>query len=103
MLRISEARKARGFTQEQLALEVGTTQQTIQRWESGQTDPKASDVARISNALGITVSFIMGVDNEKENAPLTDDERELIELFRTLPPKGRHAVLVGLRDFAQKK
>ena len=103
MLRISEARKARGFTQEQLALEVGTTQQTIQRWESGQTDPKASDVARISNALGITVSFIMGVDNEQENAPITDDERELIELFRMLPPKGKHAVLVGLRDFAQKQ
>lgn len=103
MLRISEARKARGFTQEQLALEVGTTQQTIQRWESGQTDPKASDVARISNALGITVSFIMGVDNEQESAPLTDDERELIELFRTLPPKGKHAVLVGLRDFATKQ
>lgn len=102
MLRISEARKARGFTQEQLALEVGTTQQTIQRWESGQTDPKASDVARISNALGITVSFIMGVDNEQENAPITDDERELIELFRMLPPKGKHAVIVGLRDFAQK-
>ena len=103
MLRISEARKARGFTQEQLALEVGTTQQTIQRWESGQTDPKASDVARISNALGITVSFIMGVDNEQENAPITDDERALIELFRMLPPKGKHAVLVGLRDFAQKQ
>ena len=103
MLRISEARKARGFKQEQLALEVGTTQQTIQRWESGQTDPKASDVARISNALGITVSFIMGVDNEQENAPITDDERELIELFRMLPPKGKHAVLVGLRDFAQNQ
>lgn len=38
--------------------------------------------------------------SESDDPPLNDDERELVELFRSLPPKGRHAVLVGLRDFA---
>ena len=33
---------------------------------------------------------------------LTDEERELIDLFRKLTAKGKHAVLVGLRDFANQ-
>lgn len=101
MLRIKEAREARGWTQERLAAEMNTTQQTVQRWESGQTDPKSSIVKDISRLLGITVSFIMNVDSEDDEwKTLTEDERELLNYFRSLPPKGKHAVLVGLRDFA---
>lgn len=103
MLRIKEAREARGWTQERLAEAINTTQQTIQRWESGQTDVKSNQLKEISKALGITVSFIMGLDNENgANEVFSDDEHELIELYRSLPPKGKHAVIVGLRDFANK-
>lgn len=101
MLRIKEAREARGWTQEQLAIEMDTTQQTIQRWETGQTDPKSSIVKEISRILGITVSFIMNVDDEdtNETETLSNDERELLTCYRSLSTKGKHAVLVGLRDF----
>lgn len=103
MMRIAEAREARGWTQEQLAEAVGTTQQTIQRWESGHTDPKVSNVKKISNALGITMSFILNIDDEKESETLSADEHEMVVLFRKLPPSGQHALLVGLRDYAQKQ
>lgn len=103
MLRIKEAREARGWTQEQLAAAMNTTQQTIQRWESGQTDPKSSVIVEISRVLGITVSFIMNIDENDEAKMLSEDEHELVELYRQLTTKGQHAVLVGLRDFAQKQ
>lgn len=96
MLRIAEAREARGWTQEQLAQAIGTTQQTIQRWESGLVDPKSSRVSDISKALGITVSFLMGVDeNGKESAPptLVPDEQQLVDLYRAMTPQYR-AMLV---------
>ena len=102
-MRIAEAREARGWTQEQLAVAIGTTQQTVQRWESGQVEPKVSSVEKISNALGITMSFILNINDEKESETLNADERELIELFRKLPPKVQHSVLVGLRDYAHKE
>ena len=103
MLRIKEAREARGWTQEQLAIAMNTTQQTIQRWESGQTDPKATIIKEISRHLGITVSFIMNVEDEcEETKTLMKDERELLAYYRALSTRGKHAVLVGLKDFAEQ-
>ena len=102
-MNIRQARKARNWTQEQLASAIGTTQQTINRWESGQTEPKVSDLRKISNALGITLTFLLGLDDVSESQTLSDSENELIELFRKLTPNGKHAVLVGLRDFVSNK
>ncbi len=31
---------------------------------------------------------------------LTDDERELLAYYRSLSAKGKHAVLIGLKDYA---
>lgn len=99
MLRIKEAREARGWTQEQLAAAMNTTQQTIQRWESGQTDPKSSVIVEISRVLGITVSFILNIDENGEAKVLSDDEHELIDCYRSLSTKARHAILHGLREY----
>lgn len=99
MLRIREAREARGWTQEQLAAEMNTTQQTIQRWESGQTDPKSSVLVEISRILGITVSFILNVDENNEAKTLSNDEHELIECYRSLSTKAQRALLAGMREY----
>lgn len=99
MLRIKEAREARGWTQEQLAAAMNTTQQTIQRWESGQTDPKSSVIVEISRVLGITVSFILNIDENGEAKVLSDDEHELIDCYRSLSTKAQRALIVGLREY----
>ena len=90
MLRIAEARIARGWSQEQLAQAVGTTQQTIQRWETGQTDPQVSKVKAISAALGATLSYLLGVDDVGcDSQTLSEDERHLVALFRACSQQGR--------------
>lgn len=96
---IRQARKARNWTQEQLADAVGTTQQTINRWESGITEPKVSDLKKISSALGITLSFLLGIDEVSESAVLSQDEENLIVYFRQLSPRAKHALLVGLGEY----
>lgn len=96
MMRIKEAREARGWTQEQLANALGTTQQTIYRWETGAVDPQASKVMAISEALGITVSYIMGYDKKSQNVD-TDDEQELIALYREMTAQQRDAMLAVAR------
>lgn len=101
MLRIKEAREARGWTQEQLAAAMNTTQQTIQRWESGQTDPKSSVIVGISRVLGITVSFIMNIEESDEVRLLSADEHELIDYYRSLSTKAQRALLAGLREYLQ--
>lgn len=102
MLRIKEAREARGWTQEQLAEAVNTTQQTIQRWESGQTDVKSNQIKAISKALGVTVSFIMNVndDDDENTITMSADEEELIACYRKMGDAERQHILFSARAYA---
>ena len=43
------------LTQKQLAELVGVNQNTVQRWENDQNEPKAKDAIRLARALGTTV------------------------------------------------
>lgn len=62
--KIAEARRAKGWSQQQFADELGTTQQQIARWENGQRDPRADVVVKMSSILGVTVSYLLGVDRD---------------------------------------
>lgn len=49
---ILRARTAAGFTQEQLASRIGTSQPTIARWESGSQLPSVRSLTRVAAATG---------------------------------------------------
>lgn len=100
MMRIKEAREAHGWTQERLANELGTTQQSLQRWESGAVDPKSSNILAISELLGVTVSYLLGIDPTADE--LSHDEHEMIALMRQMDDAQR-AMLLGIAcEFARK-
>lgn len=61
--KIAEARIAKGWSQQDLADKLGTTQQTIQRYESGARDIKSSVLVNLSAALGVTISYLLGMEN----------------------------------------
>lgn len=100
-MNIRQARKARNWTQEQLAESIGTTQQTINRWENGYTEPKLSDLRKISSALGITLSFLLGLGDVDESEVLSNEEKELIRYFRKLSPKARRSMLLALNAYLE--
>jgi len=105
MLRIGEAREARGWTQAKLAEAIGTTQQTVQRWESGQTDPKVSQIEAISGALGITVSFLLGINDGGQNDAESNalpDEVLLISLYRRMSAEGRARLMEQAEFLAER-
>ena len=59
--KIREARDAKGWTQQDLADRMGTTQQTIQRYEKGTRNIKASVLAQLSEVLDVTVAYLLGM------------------------------------------
>lgn len=61
--KIAEARAAKGWTQSDLAKRIGTTQQQIARYESGENDVKSSILIKMSRALGVTISYLLGMTN----------------------------------------
>jgi transcriptional regulator with XRE-family HTH domain len=59
-IRLREIRKARGYTQNKLAMKSGLSRQAIVVIESGQKSPTLNTLAKIANALDVTVSQLIG-------------------------------------------
>ncbi|MGH3770152.1 MAG: helix-turn-helix transcriptional regulator [Pseudonocardiaceae bacterium] len=63
------ARKAAGFTQEELAHELGVDRSTIGRWESGETEPLPWLQPKLADLLGVTrarLSELLAVETETD-------------------------------------
>ena len=80
--RIRQAREAQGLSQQQLAERAGTTQQTIDRIEAGQTQHSRATPA-ILRALGLETSETNALDIKLEPAKLVSGEQLVGE--RDLP------------------
>ena len=68
--KIAEARSAKGWSQAELAKKVGTTQQQIARYESGENDVKSSVILKLSAALGVTVTYLLGMEENPSYVPV---------------------------------
>lgn len=67
--RIAEARKSKGLTQQELADKVGISKQAIYRYESGAREPRINIVVEIAKALGVSVSYLLGLDTADGGIP----------------------------------
>ncbi|GAA5048331.1 helix-turn-helix domain-containing protein [Streptomyces similanensis] len=60
---ITTARRALGFTQEELAEAAGVTQAALSRYENDLREPEADALTRLAGALGVTVPFLKGASS----------------------------------------
>lgn len=56
---ISELRKEKNLTQEQLAEKIGVTDKSISRWENGKTMPDISILSILANELNCTIQELL--------------------------------------------
>ena len=54
------------MTQAQLADAVGVSVGTVWRWESGYTDPSASEVAAMADVFGCTADYLLARTDERK-------------------------------------
>lgn len=70
--RISELRKAKGYTQEYVAAQLGVSRQAVSKWEQDQTSPDTRNLIALSQLLGSSVEYLaVGEatgDTAKENS-----------------------------------
>lgn len=71
--KLYELRKKGGFSQEQLAEQLGVSRQAISKWESGKAAPESGTLLSISNFFGVTLDYLM---KEDDPAPGTGLEKE---------------------------
>jgi transcriptional regulator with XRE-family HTH domain len=86
---IAFIRKSLGWTQEELALKMGyKSKSTINKIELGINDIPQSKIVKFAEALGTTPAVLMGWkenDISLEETTLTEREKKLLDLFRSLP------------------
>lgn len=57
--RISKFRKARGLTQEELAVTMGVSSQAVSKWENDLSCPDIGSLPRLAKTLGITTDELL--------------------------------------------
>lgn len=97
--RIKELREARGWTQSELADRCGTTQQAIQRYETGAREPRTGVVTEMSAVFGVTISYLLGLDDDPapHGLRLTPEEQELLDCYRASDSIGKADILAIAR------
>lgn len=81
---IKTARKAKGVSQEELAVRLGVVRQTVSKWENGMSVPDADVLIQIAELLDVPVSQLLGMEPE---SGVQDIAGELARLNKELAAK----------------
>ncbi len=79
--RLRRYREYREMTQKQLGQLLNYSQQTIHKWESGETSPDPDAVVRLSRALGIPLTVLLGEHGVAEDSTEYQTPLTLMEAF----------------------
>lgn len=92
--RLRETRKEKGYSQTELASEIGASQGAIHQIEKGITK-KSHRIPAIANVLGVTSSWLEygeGIKDSK-SAQLTEMQKNLLIKFRSLGDSDQETVI----------
>lgn len=104
--KIKRYRESKGLSPADLARKSGTSPANISRYESGTVEnPSAEVVAKIAKGLGVSPGELLGEEityedvlRYLERTHLTDDEKALLESFRSMERIEQLGVLAFLID-----
>lgn len=83
-------RKAKGYTQEELAIKLNVVRQTVSKWEKGLSVPDADVLCKIADVLDTDVSTLLGEEIVEE----TDKSavaQQLAKISEQLAMKNQHS------------
>ena len=93
-------RQQAGFTQENLAEQIGVTPQQIQKYESGASKLNSDRMQQLAQALSIPVqSFFTDTD---DYLPLAIAEKTLLDSYRAIPNKEVRDSILKIATHATK-
>ena len=90
MLNLKPIRNLVGLSQQALADKIGVSRSTVAMWETSGSEPDNDSLLRLSALLNVSIDELLGNKKETpapegEGAGLTDRQRDLLQLFVSLP------------------
>ncbi len=65
--RLAELRRARGYSQESLARELGLSRQAVSKWERAESSPDTENLIALARLYGVSLDELLRVDEEIED------------------------------------
>ena len=96
--RIAQARQQAGLTQKQLAEKLGTTQRVLTYWEREAAGLRANQLAKLSEALGVSADYFLGRDSKKRGNGPAGKARLIFEEVSKLPRSRQQRILATVED-----
>ena len=96
---IKNIRISQGKTQKEVAEMGGFRQGIYANWENDRYLPGAESLIKLADCFGCTVDYLLGRESEdgvivvSESNEYTQNEKDLIELFRQLSVRQQYAAL----------
>lgn len=69
--KLQALRKARGWSQEELATQINVSRQALSKWESGASVPDTENVVALSRLFGVSTDYLLLDKGETAAAPVT--------------------------------
>ncbi|MEE0509876.1 MAG: helix-turn-helix domain-containing protein [Peptococcaceae bacterium] len=86
--KISNLRKKNGWSQEELAQQMGVSRQSVSKWESGQSIPDLDKILKLSALFDVSTDYLL-----KENVEIVEEKAEGIVMDEPTPDDERACVV----------
>ena len=89
--KLTQARKAAGLTQADVAARLNVSRQAVSRWESGQSKPSTEKLLALGELYGVFIDQLLNAEGPAVEA--VSEESEAIPVEPVIPQKHRSRTL----------
>ena len=103
--RLLELISEKNITKSKLLRDPGMNKSSILNWTQRGTVPSGDILERIAAYFGVSTDYLLGATDIKKGLSedrLSDRDRELLDLFRDLPPDTKGVLCTVLLSLAQR-
>lgn len=93
-IRLRQLRKEKGLTLKQVADAIGTSIGTIGDLESGKAkNPRGDTLLALAKLFNVSPAWLQTGKGDREMRATSEDEEDLLALFRAMPPAQQRQLL----------
>ena len=99
--KIMSLRKRAGWSQEELASQLGVSRQSVSKWESALSIPDIAKITQLSELFGVTTDYLL--KDEIEDLPVSVPQMEsgYMSVFPEDEPKKRQVSMEEANDYLE--
>ena len=95
---LKDLRKEKGITQEQLAEELGVSDRTISRWETGNNMPDISLLVEIADFFDVSIPEI--IKGERKSEEMKEESKEVAETMSYYAKAEKEQLVKSIRNMS---